>query len=151
MYHPNTPENNMEGEPGHMVKEFPRDISSLEKIFSFVEEFVATNQIQESVLYPVQLVVEELFTNILKYQRGGESNISLDLETTDKKFIMRIKDFDAEPFDITKSREVDTAAYIQQKKPGGLGIHLVKQLVDSIEYDYNNKISTITIIKHLER
>jgi anti-sigma regulatory factor (Ser/Thr protein kinase) len=141
----------MEGEPYRMVKEFPRDISSLENIFVFVEQFISSNHIEVSVLYPVQLVVEELFTNILKYQRGGGSNISLDLEKVDKKFVMRMKDFDSEEFDMTKSGEVNTDAYIQQKKPGGLGIHLVKQMVDSIEYEYNNRISTITIIKHLER
>lgn len=144
-------ENNMVGKPGHMVKEFTRDISSLEEIFAFVEHFITSNEIQVSVLYPVQLVVEELFTNILKYQRGGRTNIRVDLEKADKKLIMRMRDFDSEPFDITQSGQVDTEVYIQQKKPGGLGIHLVKQMVDSMEYDYNNRISTITIIKHLER
>ncbi len=134
-----------------MEKKFKRDIKSLENIFSFIEQFITENNITPSLLYPVQLVIEELFTNILKYQTGGKSDVFVHIEKSDNKLIIKLRDFDSEPFDLTKAGEVDTDDYIQQKKPGGLGIHLVKKMVDSLDYEYNNRTSTITLIKHLER
>lgn len=134
-----------------MEKTFKREITSLESIFAFIEQFISSNDVAPSVVYPVQLALEELFTNILKYQSGGESDVTVTLEKTEDKLIIRLRDFDSEPFDITKSEEVDTNSYIQQKKPGGLGIHLIKKMVDSLDYEYNNRTSTITLIKHLER
>ncbi len=133
-----------------MEQKFKRDITSLEGIFTFIEQFISSNNIAPSHLYPVQLVIEELFTNILKYQSGGKSDVVVHLEKSDNKLIIRLRDFDSEPFDLTKSEEVNTNEYIQQKKPGGLGIHLVKQMVDSLDYEYNNRTSTITLTKHLE-
>jgi anti-sigma regulatory factor (Ser/Thr protein kinase) len=134
-----------------MERGFKRDITSLEGIFAFIEQFISSNGIAPSHLYPVQLVIEELFTNILKYQSGGTSDVVVHLEKSDNKLIIRLRDFDSEPFDLTKSGDINTDEYIEQKKPGGLGIHLVKQMVDSLDYEYNNRTSTITLIKHLER
>lgn len=133
-----------------MERKFKRDITSLESIFSFIEQFIASKNIAHSHLFPVQLVIEELFTNILKYQSAGTSDVVVHLEKSDNKLIIRLRDFDSEPFDLTKSNEINTDEYIQQKKPGGLGLHLIKQMVDSLDYEYNNRTSTITLIKHLE-
>ncbi len=133
-----------------MEKKFKRDISSLENIFEFVEEFISSYDIAPSIMYPIQLAIEELFTNILKYQPDGRSDVAVYLEITDNQLVIRLTDFDSEPFDLTKTEEVNTSEYIQKKKPGGLGIHLVKQMVDSLDYEYNNRTSTITLTKHLE-
>jgi anti-sigma regulatory factor (Ser/Thr protein kinase) len=133
-----------------MEKQFKRDVQSLESIFRFIEQFISSNGIEPSTVYPIELAVEELFTNILKYQPGGKSDVVVHLEKTDTKLIVRLQDFDAEPFDLTQSAEVDTDKYIEQRKPGGLGIHLVKRMVDDLNYKYNNRTSTITLIKNLE-
>jgi anti-sigma regulatory factor (Ser/Thr protein kinase) len=133
-----------------MEKQFKRDVQSLESIFRFIEQFISSNGIEPSTVYPIELAVEELFTNILKYQPGGKSDVAVHLEKTDTKLIVRLQDFDAEPFDLTQSAEIDTDNYIKQQKPGGLGIHLVKRMVDDLDYKYNNRTSTITLIKNLE-
>ncbi len=137
-------------QPVEMEKRFKRDISSLESIFSFIEQFITSHKITPSVLYPVQLVIEELFTNILKYQPDGKDDVHMNLEINGNQLIIQLRDFDSEPFDLTKTEETDTDEYIQKKKPGGLGIHLVKQMVDSLNYEYDNRTSTITLIKNLE-
>jgi len=141
----------LDDKPVGMEKRFKRDISSLEAIFAFVEEFISSNDIEKSVLYPMQLALEELFTNILKYQTDGSSDVGVTLERKHNELIVQVCDYDSEPFDITKANEVDTNKYIEQKKPGGLGIHLVKQIVDSLDYTYDNGTSIITLKKILER
>lgn len=133
-----------------MEKSFKRDMTSLESIFAFIEQFISSSNIAPTHVYPLQLVIEELFTNILKYQASGTSDVVVHIEKSDDKLIVRLRDFDSEPFDLTQSKDVNTDEYIRQKNPGGLGLHLVKQMVDSLDYEYDNRTTTITLIKHLE-
>jgi len=141
----------LDDKPVIMKKRFKRDISSLENIFAFVEGFLSSHDIASPIAYSVQLAIEELFTNILKYQSDGKSDVVVSLEKSDTKLVIQLLDFDSEPFDLTESKDINTHEYIQRKEPGGLGIHLVKQMVDSIDYQYNNRTTTITLTKHLEK
>ena len=52
---------------------------------------------------------------------------------------MTLTDYDVEPFDVTQSPEVDVTLPIEQRRPGGLGLHLIRRLLDSIEYDYSKE------------
>jgi anti-sigma regulatory factor (Ser/Thr protein kinase) len=54
-------------------------------------------------------------------------------------------------FDITAAQPADMSRVITNRPVGGLGIHLVKQIMDEIAYEYDerNRRSTITLIKHL--
>ena len=49
---------------------------------------------------------------------------------------MTLVDRDVEPFDITRSPGVDIDAPIEQRKPGGLGLHLIRKLAESVTYTY---------------
>jgi anti-sigma regulatory factor (Ser/Thr protein kinase) len=48
-------------------------------------------------------------------------------------------DRDVEPFDITRSAEVDIHAPIAEREPGGLGLHLIRRMADCVEYDYTKE------------
>jgi anti-sigma regulatory factor (Ser/Thr protein kinase) len=60
-----------------------------------------------------------------------------------------IIDTDAEPFDIMAAPEADVNLPIEQRKPGGLGIHLIRKMVDTIQYSYvaEQRTSRITFRK----
>ncbi len=131
-------------------RNFNRNIGSLPRVFAFIEEFVAENNLGETILFPVQLAVEELFTNLVKYQPTGSDEISIDLDIRDRQFVVRLHNRTPEPFDITQVKEVDTESYIKRGKSGGLGIHLIKKVMNNISYDYRNGKCTITLYKNLE-
>lgn len=133
-----------------MEKKFKRDISSLEKIFDFIGDFVTKNKFDDSITFTLNLVVEELFTNLVKYNEETSQDILISLNQDRNKLIVSLTDFDVEPFDVTKSGEVDVDQSIKKRKVGGLGLHLVKQLVDKIDYEYKDRESKITLIKNLE-
>ncbi len=134
-----------------MDKKFKRDLNSLDGIFKFINEFSAKTGVDESVVFTINLVVEELFTNMVKYTYENSNEILLQLKKDADDLIIHLTDFDVDPFDITKTVEVDTKKSLEERGVGGLGIHLVKQMIDKIEYEYKDRQSKIILIKHLEK
>ena len=134
-----------------MDKKFKRDLNSLDRIFQFINEFSAKTGVDESVVFTINLVVEELFTNMVKYTYENSNEILLQLKKNAEDLIIHLTDFDVDPFDITKTAEVDTKQSLEERGVGGLGIHLVKQMIDKIEYEYKDRQSKIILIKHLEK
>ncbi len=133
-----------------MGKKFKRNLSSLDDIFEFIDEFSVKTGLDESVVFTMNLVVEELFTNMVKYTSGNTNKILLELKKEENNLIIHLTDFDVDPFDITETAEVDTRQSLEERRVGGLGIHLVKEMMDKIEYEYKDRQSKIILIKHLE-
>jgi serine/threonine-protein kinase RsbW len=98
----------------------------------------------------MQFVVEEWFTNLVKYSRGGTRDILLDLKRQDGRLVLSLTDFGVERFDIREVRDVDVNLDLKHRTPGGLGIHLLKRMVDDIGYEYVDGRSTTTFVKKLE-
>ena len=48
-------------------------------------------------------------------------------------------DYDVDPFDVTEAPDADIRLPIDERKPGGLGLHLVRRLLDSIAYEYTKE------------
>lgn len=133
-----------------MEKKFKRDIGSLEDIFAFLSEFKRRSNIDNSAAFGLDLIVEELFTNMVKYNSEGSNDILISLEKTGNRLVLIFNDYDGEPFDITKVGEVNTKQCLEERKVGGLGIHLVKTIADHIDFEYHDRSSKITVIKELD-
>lgn len=134
-----------------MEKEFKREMQSLEKIFQFIREFASANYLDESISFPISLVAEELFTNMLKYNPEGKHNVTINLNKDNDKVAIVLIDHSIHAFDITKTEYVDVDQPLHKRKIGGIGIHLVKNMVDEIDYQFIDGMSKITLIKYLER
>lgn len=130
-------------------RRFPRNFASLEAIYAFVREFLAQHGIREEHAWNLDLIAEELFTNVVKY--GASSDpvaISLDWQTPD--LTMRIRDSGLNGFDPTLAPAVDVGRPIEQRRAGGLGIHLVRTIADRFDFARDQSGSVITIMKRLE-
>jgi anti-sigma regulatory factor (Ser/Thr protein kinase) len=132
-----------------MRKNFKRQISSLSKIFDFVGDILAQYEVEESISFAVKLAIEELFTNTVKYNRDSNSDLTVEIEKKGKYLIVNLIDSDCEEFDLKKIKEVDITKKLDERKIGGLGLHLVKKMVDNLEYEYSNRKSKITFTKYL--
>ena len=134
-----------------MNKSFKRDIRSLDSIFEFLDEFVTTGRLDQSTSFKLKFVVEELFTNMVKYNSGSVENITVDIGKEENGVVIRLTDPDAKPFDISKAPEVDVHQPLDKRKAGGLGLHLTKLMVDEINYEHHDNQTQITLVKHLEK
>lgn len=131
-------------------KSFTRRLDALPEVLDFVAAFVARAAIGEANLSPAQLVVEELFTNLVKYNPDGSGDLRIDLVREGGELVFRLTDSDTEPFDIRNAPEVDTDLPLEKRRPGGLGIHLVRRLSTGIDYAYNGRCGTTTVRRKLE-
>ncbi len=130
-------------------KEFARTIAALSDVFDYLDLFLVEYHIDDSVAFAVKLTVEELFTNLVRHSVGGSERVLLDLNANDQEITILLTDFDVEPFDPDSISAVDTAAPIEERSPGGLGLHLVRSVVDKLTFEYDQRTLRITAIKKL--
>ena len=129
---------------------FKRSIDSVAEIYRFSEDIMAAADIDEAVRFPVHLAIEELFVNLVSYNPGARRDILVEIETVDRGVAVTITDHDAAEFDVTRERPVDTEASLRERKPGGLGLHLIQHMIDTLEYDYRDGRSRIRFSKEPE-
>lgn len=131
-------------------QDFERSIDALERIFKFAETFLSEQRIDDRHRFSVNFALEELFTNIIKYSRGGGNDVRIALDHANGALTIRLTDFDVEPFDVTASPDADVDAPLAERTPGGLGLHLTRRLMDTIDYRYEDRTSTVTMTKDLK-
>lgn len=132
------------------TRKFARSLDSVAAVYAFAESQFDADGIGDGVRFPVHLALEELFTNMVKYNPGGGENILVELETGDGGVTVTMTDYDVEGFDVTRPRDVPVDAPLEARKPGGLGLHLVQRMVDSLEYEYRNRQSRIRFTKEAD-
>ena len=106
----------------------------------------------DSGLLPtVDLVLEELFTNMVKYSPAGGAFVRIAMAPAPGGVEVTLTDYDVERFDVTQAPDADINLPIEKRRPGGLGLHLIRRLVDSMQYEYSNETrqSRITFRKTL--
>ena len=109
-------------------------LKDLEYIRSFIGSKSAEFSLDEENTYNLQLSVTELVTNSIVHGYKGEAgNIEIDVDQEVDKLIVRIRD-EAPPFDPTQVPPPDLSLPLEERRFGGMGIFLIKQVVDEIRY-----------------
>ena len=128
---------------------FPRSFDSLPGIVAFTADVFARERIDPALRPVIDLAIEELFTNMVKYSTGSKAEVRIEMTGIDRGIEVTLTDYDVDRFDVTAAPDADTSLPIEQRKPGGLGLHLIRRLLDSIEYEYkeSTRQSRITFRK----
>lgn len=95
----------------------------------------------------MELVLEELLVNVFRYAypREHPGQVTLCCQCDDKELALIIKDQGA-AFDPLKRSSANTSLDIDQRPVGGLGIHLVKNMVDSLAYERRDGTNILTAV-----
>src|SRR5262249_37498236 len=110
-----------------LVRRFPRAVGALPALVEFVREFFAARGIDADQAHDVDLVLEELFTNMVRHARGT-SPIEVGLEDDGGSLTLRLRDEGVEPWDPSQAPPPELDRPILERRPGGLGIHFIRQL-----------------------
>jgi len=118
---------------------FKRSFDSLPEIFALTADTFVREGIDSRLLPAVDLALEELFTNMVKYSTTTVLPVQVEIVPIADGVEVTLIDRDVEPFDVTKAPEVDVSLPIERRDPGGLGLHLIRRMLDSIEYEYTRE------------
>jgi anti-sigma regulatory factor (Ser/Thr protein kinase) len=116
--------------------EVPADTEAMTRIREFVEEFGKECRIDRGDIIRALIAIEELVTNIIKYgygPSGEQGRAALTLGFEGERLTVELVD-DSHEFDPFAGPAPDLSAPIEQRRIGGLGLHLVKTLMDRTSY-----------------
>jgi anti-sigma regulatory factor (Ser/Thr protein kinase) len=104
----------------------------------------------EAVLHDLALVLEEVLTNVIRHGYGVEAEGRIDLfaEVRDGRLRLEVRD-QARPFDPLDAAPPDLDADPRERPVGGLGIYLVRKLMDRVEYRRREDENVLVMEKQL--
>ncbi len=134
-----------------LLRRFPRAIGSLPALVVFVREFFTARGIDADQAFDVDLVLEELFTNMVRHARGGTSEIEIGLDDDGALLTLRLRDEGVEPWDPALAPLPDVDLPIQERRPGGLGIHFIRQLTRDLRFEHVDGTTIVTAVLDVPR
>jgi len=127
------------------------DVGELRKLHIACENMAAEWLLPDKISMNINLVLEEIISNIVfyGYEDDQEHEIKIDFRKENKEIIISITD-DGKAFDMLSA---DVSAGIdkpvEDRKIGGLGIHFVRSLMDSVEYRREENKNILTLHKNI--
>ena len=114
----------------------------------FLRAFWAEAALPAAAAFPFELALEEIFMNIAMHGAVGDHVPSawLHLENTGGLVSLMVED-DAPAFDPLQRATPDTTAALEDRQIGGLGIHLVREMMDTVEYSHAGGHNRLTMRK----
>lgn len=111
------------------------DLKEMGRLLDDVETWGKEHGLPEKVIFDLHLVLDEIFTNIVHYgyEDGGEHEVLIDVALEAGEVQVRIED-DAREFNPLERPDPDLGVPLEERKVGGLGIYLVRRLMDEVEY-----------------
>lgn len=133
-----------------LARAFPPSFDALADLVAFSAAAFEQEGIDRRLLTVVDFALEELFTNVVKYGHTG-ADIRVELRAIPGGVEGCLTAEGVADFDVTRAPAADPHLTLDQRQPGGLGLQLTRQLVDSIEYEYQDtwRRSRVTFRKTL--
>lgn len=131
------------------------DVSEISDLSRFVKAFTVSIGMQKSEASNLRLAIEEAVVNVIRYAYPPETEGTVKVEadvraSADESQYLRIRIVDSGvAFDPTKAAEVDTSLSAEERPIGGLGILLMRELMDSINYEREDGLNILTLKKRL--
>ena len=126
------------------------DVLELDSVVSFVSDVCIRNSIPAKTTHDLNLALDEMITNVAThaYPESGEHRFTLQITVSNGEFVARIEDEGVE-FNPTEHPIPDLDAPLGERKVGGLGIYLVRQIMTSVEYQRVARKNVVTLRKKL--
>lgn len=130
--------------------DFLSDRGELLRIEPFTEEFAASAGLSDKDLFALQIVAEELVTNVIDYGKvpGGEPAAELELEVAGGELVIRLTDRGI-AYNPLAREAPDTTLPAEDRPIGGLGVHFCKKLTDSQTYERAGDRNVVVLRKKL--
>lgn len=129
----------------------PANVELIDKMINPIISSFEEIEVEHKKIYQVTLALEEIFANISKYAYpSGEGMIDIfyEIDKDEKQLKVIIKD-KGTAFNPLEKEDPDLGASVSERKIGGLGIYIVKNIIDDIQYQRINNENVLKLIKQL--
>ena len=126
------------------------DIEELNKLEPFLNGIFERENLDMSMLPQIDLALEEAVTNIIMYAypEGEKGTAELNVEVADGQISATLID-SGTPFNPLQQQEANLDVSLEERKIGGLGIHLIKEIMDEVDYAYEEGRNLLRMKKRL--
>jgi len=123
---------------------FPARFEFLDEIREFVAEVAREGGFTEKEIYSLQLAADEAASNIIEHAYAGVSSADLDVSCDMHGNTLTITMHDnGRPFDPSKVKKPDLKADLSDRQIGGLGVYLMRKLMDEVHYKSNSRTGNL--------
>ena len=131
--------------------EIPSQTDNLEVIREFISNLARKAGFTNDDVDKIELAVDEACSNVIKhaYPDGDKKPIDLTVEINDNSFTVYVVDR-GKGFDLSKIQSPDMKEYLAKMRVGGLGIHLIKSLMDEVDFSIEPGVKNqVKLVKYL--
>ncbi len=127
------------------------EISEIDRFQSKFAEFASEKGIPGTTMQKVQIVFEDLLANIIfyAYDDEAEHEIEISMNSNGEQLKITVVD-DGLPFNPLEAEKPDTSLDLKDREIGGLGIHLVLNLMEEVTYERREEQNVITLTKQID-
>lgn len=133
-----------------VTETFQAHYASLPPIGRWVSHFAEQAGFDERDSYAIQLAVDEACSNIIEHAYGGdggEGMIECTLRSEADRLTVILRDW-GRPFDPSSVPAPNLEAELETCPIGGLGLHLIYQLMDEVHFEFGDAGNVLTIVKY---
>lgn len=126
------------------------DISEITRLYEFIEEIGNDFSLSPDIVFNLNLVLEEAVVNVINYAYPKEEHQYIYLSATikDGSIVLVLTDTGKE-FDPTTAPEADITLSADERQIGGLGIFLIRQIMNEVRYERIEGKNVLTLEKKL--
>lgn len=123
-------------------------LTNLAQIATFVSDQAQSVGMNEDQVFAIQMAVDEACTNSIEHAYNGQDNgeVTICCYAEDDDFVVKITDLGAH-FDPAAIPEPDTSVPLEDRAIGGLGLFLMRQLMDSVEFRTQAATGNVVIMR----
>ncbi len=122
----------------------------VQKVNAVFARFAETYALPEAVRRSVNVALDELLANELSHGMAGRDagSVTVEVELDQERVTVTITD-DGPSFDPFRQAAPDTTLSVDERPIGGLGIHLVRELMDEVSYQRRDEHNVVVLVKQL--
>jgi anti-sigma regulatory factor (Ser/Thr protein kinase) len=128
------------------------DLAGLAQLAGCVESFGAAQHLPTDVVNALNVVLDEAVSNAIShgYDVGVRGEIAVRMRRAPDRVLLEVED-DGRPFDPLQTPPPDLTLPLERRPIGGLGVHLIRNLMDEVSYARIRGRNVLKMVKHLSR
>jgi serine/threonine-protein kinase RsbW len=140
------------GDEGSVTVVLRSTIEEVTRMLAVVEDFGGVRQLPRPALFAIQVSLEEILTNIVVhgYQGEADHSIRVALRPHGLDAVEIVVEDEGRPFDPLDAPVPDITLAREERPIGGLGVHLVRNLMDAVTYRRDGDRNVLTMTKHVK-